>query len=458
MDDAPILERAALSLAGHALPSTRALAKTLAQFAVLHKLDVANMQSSPDAPQGLQNLQWLVRACALSNKHAKTSGDRPLAARLTWLNLAHNTAFGTDVDATEGLDLLTALHVLNISHCALRTWPAGIAAMASLKALVLSHNALQALPPVFPHLAELNTLVLSNNQLRALPPSLPASLPALKKVSISHNALEDGSALPDFSVCRHLREVRMAGNSKLGSVPRHILRWGRGIDGRGPGLALLDVGDCGLATWQSIAPLLVPDADVKGLTNLCLQGNRVALQEGYKEKMRAAHPRLHILDNARLEMKQEHRSAPPKDTGTPPKDTGTPPKDTGMPPAATSAQKRALDVQRDDPKKVRKRSGRGAKKPRSEEETHARATPRMDADANTRAKKTRRKKKGAHAVELDMQTDVPQAPQRAARAPPSPSAETGHATGIVDVIDIRRAEQKAPLDFLAKRDTELGGW
>ena len=49
--------------------------------------------------------------------------------------------------------------VLNASHCALRSFPTGVAALRELKALVLSHNEISALPTAFPHLPELNNVI-----------------------------------------------------------------------------------------------------------------------------------------------------------------------------------------------------------------------------------------------------------------------------------------------------------
>lgn len=179
--------------------------------------------------------------------------------------------------------------VFNASHCSLRSLPAGLSALSQLKALVVSHNAIAGLPQVMPHMPELNTLVLSNNALTTLPKTLPASLPALKKLSISHNQLTDGGALPDFSVCAHLREVRLCGNKALQRLPAHIQKWGKGVDGGAPGLALLDVSDCGLDDFASIAPLLkASDALRRGLSNLCLKGNGVAAEEEYQDKVRTA--------------------------------------------------------------------------------------------------------------------------------------------------------------------------
>lgn len=308
---------------------------------------------------------------------------------------------------------------MNASHCALRTFPAGVAALEQLKALVFSHNHIEHLPPVFPHLAELNTLVLSHNELAHLPKTLPASLPNLKKLSLSHNQLVDGETLPDFSVCAHLREVRLSGNTALARLPEHIQRWGRGVDGGAPGLVLLDVGDCGLEDWASIAPLLAPsDSRHKGLVNLCLKGNQVAARDDYEERVRAACPGLLVLDNVRLRPKKTEKpaeeprapDAPDADETPAPKEEAPRPKEgaparneapapkakrapkdqrAGDKPKPSSASRKRERDEADDhqhaaarpapderEKKTRKRSGRGPKKPKAVDSEQARLLAR----------------------------------------------------------------------------------
>jgi hypothetical protein len=184
--------------------------------------------------------------------------------------------------------------VLNATGCGLRQLPVALLPQ-SLRALILNSNALTSIPAL-PHFPELNTLALSHNGLKSLPASLCASMPQLKKISLSQNALTS-AALPDLSPLSHLREVRLAGN-KLGRLPAHLRTWGKGVGSaaRGTGLETLELGDCGLERWEDIAPLLEKDGEAeqdgkrsKGLKNLTLKGNGVALLEGYKEKVSAAH-------------------------------------------------------------------------------------------------------------------------------------------------------------------------
>lgn len=105
-----ILNRTALSLAGHALPPRKAAAKTLAQFTQLRRLDLSDMQASDEAPNGLEDLCIFTQAVSLSKKHAKKHGSTALADRLTWLNVSNNEALGQKEYALDGIDELAALH------------------------------------------------------------------------------------------------------------------------------------------------------------------------------------------------------------------------------------------------------------------------------------------------------------------------------------------------------------
>ncbi|EPQ31187.1 uncharacterized protein PFL1_01375 [Pseudozyma flocculosa PF-1] len=308
-EEPSLLERTDLSLASHPLPALDGMTSTLSQFANLHKLDLSSLQPSDENPDGLTTLSWLGKA-VIRSQRAVSKGEAAAAFgdRLTWLNLSGNA--GLDDDGAEGLECFKTLFVLNLSHCALAALPLSITPLKTLKALVLNNNLISTLPTSFPHLPELNTLILSHNKLASLPATLPAAVPALKKLSISHNDLESAASLPDLSPCLALREVRMTGNKRLGSLPAHIQRWGKGADGKtAPGLEVLDCGDCGLQTWDDISPLVEVDrADGgaeepkrrRGLANLSLRGNGVTQLDGYKDRLTGAHPTLKILDNERI--------------------------------------------------------------------------------------------------------------------------------------------------------------
>ena len=159
--------------------------------------------------------------------------------------------------------------------------------------------------PTLPVLPNVNTLILSRNRITSLPATLPSSLPALKKLSIAHNALSSKAALPDFTSCTSLREVRLNGNPTLGALPEHIQRWGKGKDAKAPGLELLDLADCGLDSWEALAPLLEEGSAKngrKGLRNLNLRGNAVATAdpEAFEAKLLEVHPTIRTLNNRNL--------------------------------------------------------------------------------------------------------------------------------------------------------------
>jgi len=417
--------------------------------------------------------------------------------------------------------------VLNVSHCALKVLPPAISALRGLKALVLSHNHIAALPAAFPHLPELNTLVLSNNELTQLPATLPSSLPSLKKLSLGHNRLE-GGGLPDWSVCSNLREVRLGGNSSLRVLPAHLSSWGRGVDGGAPGLVLLDVSDCGLDAWEAVEPLVTMPQQTErhGLANLVAKGNGIADDAEYRGKLCAALPALRILDHVRLFPKKGTQAAPdtddapaadvvraskeddepaPMPRASRPREVAAPAmtasKRAKAPPAhakrtrdesAAPASRDAFFVPQDkgpaasaptpskrrktdappaevhgvaEPKKPRKRSGRGPKRraaaPREAEAPESPEPPAPAAPAPPKTKKTRRKK-SSKAVELDMDAPVAEpakTPGPAPRAPSPPPAARAD-TGVVQIVDVGRAQRPSTpaATLLGRRDDEWGGW
>lgn len=500
-DSSEILQRTSLSLAGHPLPPIDSVTRTLAQFVHLRRLDLSNIQDVGGA--GLHDVQWLAKAASISRKRSKKDGSTPLAKRLSWLNVSGNEALGHD-GAMEGLEQLVAVNVLNASHCAIRTLPPGISAMRNLKALVLSHNAISALPSVFPHLPELNTLVLSYNNIESLPMTLPTSLPALKKLSLSHNSLK--GPLPDFTICVHLREVRLNGNEDLGELPKVLGSWGRGLDGSAPGIYLLDVGSCGLNSPESIEPLLHSwNSGRKGLANLSIKGNDVALDPELCQKILAAHPTIHLLDNkhvyehktdgvAQADEPERKRSAeeietPPENKRTrveadekkPRKRSGRGKKSRtgeaederriardGPPPGESPEDARRLrragpppDESPEDARRLRRAGPPPDESPDARRLARA-GPPPGEAPAQTRSKKTRRSKKGAP-VELEMGDTEPEAPA----VPPQPEIEqqtpkpreSSTDTSVVRVVDVARKRQTAPPAVLARRENvDLGGW
>ncbi|SNX83109.1 uncharacterized protein MEPE_01815 [Melanopsichium pennsylvanicum] len=306
-DDIDVRSKTSLSLAGHELPTLSALVDTLSQFRYLQRLDLSSISPSEASPSGLSNLTWLAKA-VFRSKASDKGKSRAFGDNLTWLNLGCNSKLTSE--ACIGLEALEELCVLNLSHCALTTVPPSINPLRNLKALMLNNNSIIGLPKTFPHLPELNSLILSHNEIESLPASFPASLPALKKLSLGHNKLSGPDSLPDFSLCLSLREVRLNDNPDLGVLPAHVKKWGKGADGKtAPGLELLEVKGCGLNTWESLSSLvekedekeIQPRLRRKGLTQLLLKGNRVAELEDYRKRILSVHPTLRVLDNERLQ-------------------------------------------------------------------------------------------------------------------------------------------------------------
>ncbi|PWN33721.1 L domain-like protein [Meira miltonrushii] len=335
-----VTERARLDISGNPLPPVEGLIEAFSQLNNLQRLDMSDMKASEenDNPNGLETLQWMSRAVAKSRSRSKNSSS-VFGQQLTWLKFSGNPSLGEHAgkDAWEGLDQFSKLTVLNASSCDLPVPPPSSTLLAwqSLGALVLGHNAIDSIPH-FPSMPQLNTIVLSHNQITSLPRDMPANLPGLKKLSITHNKLQwtkNESPLPDFSLCSHLREVRISGNIELKRLPNHISGWGKGVgkDSKGTGLETFEAGDCGLEDWTSIAPLMQANEDtqngnvaetndaihpsrkrrVRGLITLSLRGNEVTKAEDYREKVLEAHPALRVLDSVKLQVdkKKEDESS-----------------------------------------------------------------------------------------------------------------------------------------------------
>ena len=93
--------------AGHALPPPKAVAKTLAQFKQVRRLDVSDIQVSESWPDGLRDLDWLVKAVRHSQKARRD--EQALDERLTWLNVSKNPALGQQSDPLQGIEVLASL-------------------------------------------------------------------------------------------------------------------------------------------------------------------------------------------------------------------------------------------------------------------------------------------------------------------------------------------------------------
>lgn len=326
-----VLQRSKLDLSGHPLPPLQQLAATLSQFRNIKQLHLSMMKPSVEAgnPEGLTSLAWLGKAVQKSAREAKKqkSSDRSFFGHsLTMLKLNGNSSLGnSDNDELwDGLQHLHNLAVVNASSCSLPRLPPATVLMGweALGALIFGHNQISEVTHI-PFLPHLNTLVLSHNKITTIPHELPGNLPSLKKLSITNNELAwqgNLSPLPDFSVCSHLREVRVSGNDSLERLPQHISSWGKGVGDsqKGTGLEIFEASDCGLKDWRSIEPILLsedtfPSNSInkilsihphrqrkRGLKSLLLKGNKVTELPDYKEKVLKALPTIKLLDNAKL--------------------------------------------------------------------------------------------------------------------------------------------------------------
>ncbi|MCO5589903.1 hypothetical protein L7F22_043872 [Adiantum nelumboides] len=333
-EDDEVTERARLDISANPLPPVEGLIEALSQLNNLQRLDMSDMKASEENgnPNGLETLQWMGRAVAKSKSRNKTSSSA-FGQQLTWLKFSGNPSLGKYAgnDAWEGLDQFSKLTVLNAASCDIPLPPPSSTLLAwqSLGALVLGHNAITSIPH-FPSMPQLNTIVLSHNQITSLPKDMPANLPGLKKLSITHNKLQwtkNQSPLPDFSLCSHLREVRISGNAELKRLPEHISGWGKGVgkDSKGTGLETFEAGDCGLQDWISIAPLMQSNEEtqngsaadttdaihpsrrrrVRGLITLSLRGNEVTKAEDYQQRILEAYPALRVLDSVKLQVEKK---------------------------------------------------------------------------------------------------------------------------------------------------------
>jgi hypothetical protein len=108
-DEDDILARTSLDLSNHPMPPLEALAKTIAKFSRLQKLDLSSMKSSSSNPKGLSSLQWLGRATRKGKE--KATDEEIFGNSLTWLKMTDNPALGeqTGDDAWAGIENLASL-------------------------------------------------------------------------------------------------------------------------------------------------------------------------------------------------------------------------------------------------------------------------------------------------------------------------------------------------------------
>lgn len=104
-----LLQRTALSLAAHPLPAIKMLSRTLARFTQLARLDLSDMQPSPDAPRGLVDLEWLAAATGAAQAKRRAPDEEHFGRRLTWLSVANNEGLGGE-GALNGIETLRNLY------------------------------------------------------------------------------------------------------------------------------------------------------------------------------------------------------------------------------------------------------------------------------------------------------------------------------------------------------------
>ncbi|KAJ3337090.1 hypothetical protein HDU93_001663 [Gonapodya sp. JEL0774] len=172
--------------------------------------------------------------------------------------------------------LAGSLLVINLSSCLVNRTTPQLSSFSNLRALILSHNNLSASslnPAAFTNLSMLNTLVLSHNKLGPVFPSaVLAPLVALEKLALSHCGLdefpdltllteavlqhkrgvptkvEEKSLEPTLPILPTLRELRLADNPGITSVPKEAAVW------LGSG-EILDIGGTGITSLDQIVPL-----------------------------------------------------------------------------------------------------------------------------------------------------------------------------------------------------------
>ncbi len=137
-----------------------------------------------DLPDGVENLQYLVKLNMFNNKLVTLSQKWTHMDKLISLDLSSNRlALLPPV-----IGKLTELKELNLNKNLLATLPAEIGNLKNLKTLTLRQNGLKVLPPNIGTLTELEDLDLALNMLTTLPAEV-VTLKKLKKLILVGNEI-----------------------------------------------------------------------------------------------------------------------------------------------------------------------------------------------------------------------------------------------------------------------------
>ncbi|KAJ3267809.1 hypothetical protein HK104_005604 [Borealophlyctis nickersoniae] len=215
-------------------------------------------------------------------------------SELTWLHLGANK-----LESLQGLEKLTNLLVLNVSHNELNRISHHVSSCTKLKALILNHNKIARIENLST-LQELTTIVLSDNKLTQI--DGVGGLQLLEKLSAAHNNIRSFPILTNPA----LRELRLNDN-KIITIPESIRKL--------PSLEILDLGNNLISHLTDLSSL----SGCMKLVNLTLKGNPVvqtlAKEEeqkgslGYKERVLMLVPGLRVLDGERFDPKFLERRA-----------------------------------------------------------------------------------------------------------------------------------------------------
>ncbi|XP_041364511.1 protein flightless-1 homolog isoform X2 [Gigantopelta aegis] len=180
-----------------------------------------NLETLPPQMRRLTNLQTLI----LSNNPLIHAQLRQLPALTALQTLQMRNTQRTLANFPTGLDTLTNLQDVDLSHNDLPRVPEALYKLISLKRLNLSNNCIQELSLMIDVWVNLETLNLSRNKLICLPMSLH-KLVSLKKLYVNCNQL-DFEGIPANIGKLHNLEVFSAAQNNLEMIPEGLCRCGK---------------------------------------------------------------------------------------------------------------------------------------------------------------------------------------------------------------------------------------